>query len=214
MKSATKLLAGAAASSLAVPRWGMLAPVDDGDLVAEQGRLVEVVGHDDRWDLAVVEHPLDRPTGAGSGPRVERRKRLVEQQHVRIARQRPGERDALALAAGVRAGTHIGQVGDVEPLEQLECAAPALGALDALQGVGDVLPAAEVRKQRVALEQVAAAPAIGVQRDAALGIEPCLGSAAHGSAPRRQQPRDRPQHARLARARGTREREAAAGRHL
>ena len=51
--------------------------------------------------------------------RVERRERLVEQQHARVARQRAGQRDALALAAGQLARARVGEVGDAEALQQL-----------------------------------------------------------------------------------------------
>ena len=43
-----------------------------------------------------LERCLDQPLGFG----IERRSRLVEQQQGRVAQQRPGDRDALALAAG------------------------------------------------------------------------------------------------------------------
>ena len=50
---------------------------------------------------------------------VERRERLVEQQDLRVARERAGERDALALAARELAGPRVGEVRDPEALEVL-----------------------------------------------------------------------------------------------
>ena len=45
--------------------------------------------------------------------------RLVEQQEARPRHQRPGELEQLALAARERPGVGIGQLGQVEDLEQL-----------------------------------------------------------------------------------------------
>ena len=50
---------------------------------------------------------------------VERAERLVEQQHARAHRQRAGERDALALAAGKLRGIPVGQPVELHQLEQL-----------------------------------------------------------------------------------------------
>ena len=77
-------------------------PVDDhADAVGERGRVAEVVGHD-----ACVGSAQLRRAGPASSARtlarvcgVERRQRLVEQQDAGVARERAGERDALALAA-------------------------------------------------------------------------------------------------------------------
>ena len=41
--------------------------------------------------------------------RVQRPERLVEQQHLRLDREGPGERDALALPAGELGGPALGQ---------------------------------------------------------------------------------------------------------
>ena len=48
--------------------------------------------------------------------RVERGERLVQEQHLRVARERAGERDALPLAAE-SSRTRGCEVGDAEPLE-------------------------------------------------------------------------------------------------
>ena len=57
------------------------------------------------------EQVVELGADVGLRVRVERGERLVEEQHVRVARERAGERDPLALAAG-----------------ELRSAAPAPGA--------------------------------------------------------------------------------------
>ena len=71
----------------------------DQDPVAEAQRLAEVVGDEDHRlaDLAVQADDLVLHVAADE--RVERRERLVEEQHVGVAGQRPGEADALLHAA-------------------------------------------------------------------------------------------------------------------
>ena len=76
------------------------AVVEDGDPVGELERLVLVVGDEDRG-LAGAVVDLAQPAAqvlAHLG--VERPERLVEEEHARLDRERAGERDALALAAG------------------------------------------------------------------------------------------------------------------
>ena len=92
---------------------------------------------------------------------VERRERLVEQQHAGLARQRPGQRDALALAARELLGGRAAARWAIrESLEQLVDARRA--------AVGDVLAHRHVRKQRVLLEDEADAAPVGRAEDAPL----------------------------------------------
>ena len=130
--------------------------------------------------------------GAGPRARVQRGQRLVEQQHHGVARERARECHPLALAPGVGAGAHVGQVPDPEALEQLHrVRAPRL-ALLAAQRVGDVLPAAQVREQGVVLEQVADAAPVG-RADTPVAVS------SHTSSPHRTTPscgRSRPATAR------------------
>ena len=50
---------------------------------------------------------------------VERAERLVEQEHVRLDRERAGERHPLALAAGELRGIALGEAAQLHELEQL-----------------------------------------------------------------------------------------------
>ena len=60
----------------------------------------------------------------GSGESVQRRERLVEQEHFRTRHQRPRDGDALRLAAGQFARPHPGFVGEADALERGRDALP------------------------------------------------------------------------------------------
>ncbi len=75
------------------------AAVDDRDPVAEPRRLFHVVGGEQDRPPALLEPLDDLPDLAARG-RVEPGGRLVEEQHLGVADQRAGERQALLLAAG------------------------------------------------------------------------------------------------------------------
>ena len=49
---------------------------------------------------------------------VERAERLVQQQHARLHRQRAGQRDTLALAAGKLGGIAVGQPVELHQFQQ------------------------------------------------------------------------------------------------
>ena len=74
--------------------------VEHEDPVGEHDRLVDVVG--DEQDRRAVARAQVAQQGVhpDAGERVERAERLVEQQQLGVADQRPGQRDALLLAAG------------------------------------------------------------------------------------------------------------------
>ena len=121
------------------------ASVDEhADLVGERSGVLEVVGDEDRRQRELAQQLLQLGAHGALRVRVERRERLVEQDHARAARERARKRDALALAAGERRRPRVGQVRDAEALEVL------VGAL--LAGVGDVLANGQVREERVLLE--------------------------------------------------------------
>ena len=77
--------------------------------------------HDGHPELAidVGKQIEDRARGL----RIERRGRLVRQQHARPRRQRAGNADALLLAAGEFGRIAVVLVGDADELEQLGDAA-------------------------------------------------------------------------------------------
>ncbi len=135
--------------------------------------------------------------------RVERGQRLVEQQHRRVARERPRESDPLALAARERPCTRApAQVRDPEALEQLA----HIGV--ARRAEADVRRHVEVGEERVLLEQVAHPPPLGREVDAPARVEPRLARDARpGPRPGSSSPEIDAQHGRLPRARRPDERE-------
>ena len=83
------------------------AAFEDDDLFAHQQGFGLVVRHMDQRRAEApmqVDHLFAQ---ARAQRRVETRERLVEQDHARLARQRPADRDALALAAGERSGRRV-----------------------------------------------------------------------------------------------------------
>ncbi|GMA87618.1 hypothetical protein GCM10025868_28680 [Angustibacter aerolatus] len=85
---------------------------------------------------------------------VEVRQRLVHEEHLRLADDRPAHRDALALTAGERLRLALEVLLEVEDLGGLLDALADLRLLDAgdLQGEAHVVGDAHVRVQRVVLE--------------------------------------------------------------
>ena len=67
---------------------------------------------------------------------VERAERLVEQQHARLDRQRPGERDALALAARELARVALLEARELDEIEQRQHAFADLGRVGRPRGAG------------------------------------------------------------------------------
>ena len=87
--------------------------------VGERRRLLEVVRHEHDRDLQALAHLRELALQAAARHLVHRRERLVEQQHLRVARERPRERDALLLAAGELARQRDLEPAEVDELEQL-----------------------------------------------------------------------------------------------
>ena len=72
----------------------------DRDAVGERQRLDLVVGDVDHGVGEPLVEPLDLDAQLGAQLGVEVGERLVEEEDVDVAHQRPADRDALALAAG------------------------------------------------------------------------------------------------------------------
>ena len=73
--------------------------VHDRDVVGDRHRLLLVVRDQDGRDVDLVVQPPQPLAQLGADLGVERAERLVEQQHLRLDRQRARQRHALALAA-------------------------------------------------------------------------------------------------------------------
>ena len=117
---------------------------DHADLVGERGGVLEVVRHEQDGDLEPGEQLVQLGADRRLRVRVERGERLVEQQHLRVARERARERDALALAAGELARARGREVRDPEALEVLVGRVPPAYSMFCAHG--------QVREERVVLE--------------------------------------------------------------
>ena len=129
---------------------------------------------------------------------IERRQRLVEQQRMRIEDQCAAEGDALLLAAGELRRQAFAEAGEADLVEHRVGALAPLLRRDAAhaQRIGDVLPHAHVRKERVALEHDAAFARARRQRADVLAVE------ADGAGIGREEAGNQPQQRRLAAAGG------------
>ena len=94
---------------------------------------------------------------------VEAGERLVEQHEARLGRQRAGERDALALAAGQLVGVAVAVAGEADDAEPVLALARARADRDMPRSPKVMLPATrEVREQGVLLEHEPGAPVLGL----------------------------------------------------
>ena len=124
------------------------------DPIAEADRLAHVVRHEQTVLPVVAPQRLELVVEDVARHRVERPERFVHQQHLRVLRERAGQRAALAHAARELVRALLREVGEVHHLEQLLAAvAPALARRAAeLQRELDVAAHREPREQRRFLE--------------------------------------------------------------
>ena len=124
------------------------------DPVAERHRLGLVVGDVDGGRLEPVLDPRDLGAHLHAQLRVEVRERLVHQERLRLADDRPAHRDPLALAAGEVRGLAVEVLGEVEDLGRVldHLVDPGLLDLRHLQRERHVLAHGHVRVERVVLE--------------------------------------------------------------
>ena len=137
--------------------------------VAHRQRLLLVVGDQDEGDADVALQVLQLDLHVAAQLAVERRQRLVEQQHGRPVDQRAGQRDALLLAAGQlpdapRARSPAGAPARA-PRRRACRARPVEPGRALAQPVGDVVRDVEMREQRVVLEHHVDRPPVGRHAD-------------------------------------------------
>ena len=174
----------------------------DHDAIGELIRLGEIVGHHDGRLAPVPNRSREIIAELTSERSVERRKGLVEQQQIGVRGEGSAERHALLLAARELAGVAWLQATEPEPLDHHLRALPAPRRRPTLEAEGDVVAHAEVRKQRVALEDVPEAACSRRAVDAARTVEqeqvvedhtPGVGSDESGEAVQRQRLAGRPE---------------------
>ena len=161
-KSSTNSSAGAIRISAGVAYCSTLPPsLHDRDPVAHLDRLVDVVGdeEDGLADLRLQAQEL--VLQALAADRVDRPEGLVHQHHQRVRGERPGDPDALLLAAGELRRVALAELG-VEPdqLQQLGRAGPGPLLLPAeqLRHGADVLGDRAVGEEADLLDHVADLP--------------------------------------------------------
>ena len=181
MKPATKVVRGPLVDLLGGADLLDPAAVHDRDPVGHRQRLLLVVGDVDEGDPDLALDPLQLDLQPLAQLQVERAERLVEQQHLRQVDQRPGERDPLLLAARElrRAAVRLGREPD--PLElgldPLARSRPSPTPLRS-QAEGDVVLDAQVREERVALEDRVGRALVGgrpATSSPSIRISPSLG---------------------------------------
>ena len=176
MKPATKVVVGPVVDLLGIADLLDPAAVHDRDPVGHRQRLLLVVGDVDEGDPDLALDPLQLDLQALAQLQVERAERLVEQQHLRQVDQRPRQRNPLLLAARELGRAPVGLGGEADPLQL--GARPAgdlvLGDPLALQPEGDVVGDAQVREERVALEDGVGRALVRRQLRDVLALDPDL----------------------------------------
>ena len=135
------------------------------DPVAEAHRLAHVVGDEDHREAGLAPEPLELVVQHVAGHGVERAERLVHEEDVGLLRERAGERDALAHAAGelVRAACRRSAVRFTRSRSSSALARRSRAwHLADLQRELDVAPRGEPREQRRLLEHQRGAGVAGV----------------------------------------------------
>ena len=130
MKPATNTLAGSVNSSRGVCALLQQAVLQHGDAVAHRHRLDLVVGDVDRGDAEPALQRGDLGAGLHAQLGVEVRQRLVHQEHLRLAHDRPAHRHPLALTARELGRLAVEVVVEVEERGRLAHASvrsPAFG---------------------------------------------------------------------------------------
>ena len=97
------------------------------DAVGELQRLLLIVGDEDRGQAHAIVQIAQPAAQILADLGVERAERLVEQQDARLDRERAGQRDALALAAGKLRRIALAEPAELDEIEQFLDAARDLG---------------------------------------------------------------------------------------
>ena len=96
------------------------AEVHHRDAIARVAHHRQVVGDEDEAQVELVLELVEQVEHLRLDRHVERRHRLVEHDHLRTERQRPGDADALALTAGELVRVAVAVLGQqADPLEQV-----------------------------------------------------------------------------------------------
>ena len=205
MKVATNGSTGAETSSVGVPELEDAAVADHADAVGERRGVLEVVGDEQRrqcqrWSSSRSSARTPARVWASSAESGSSSSSTAG-----IARERAGERDALALAAGELAHPGAGEMADAEALEELVDARAVAGP------EAHVPEHVEMGEERVLLEEVADPPVLGGDVHSAAGVQQHPSVDGDRARLGLQQAGDDAEHGRLAGARRADERQRLAG---
>ena len=128
--------------------------VEDADPVAHGQGLLLVMGDEDEGDAERALQFLEFHLHLLPELQVQGAQRLVQQQDLRLHHQRPGQRHALALAAGQLGGLASDELPQLHAFQGFAGPLVALlpGHAAHAQAVGDVVDEGHVREQRIVLE--------------------------------------------------------------
>jgi hypothetical protein len=133
------------------------AQVHYADAVGEREGLFLVVRDQHGGDAELALHAADGPAQLLADLGVQRAEGLIEQQHLRLVRQRARHGDALLLAAGELRGQALVHAFERHELQQFLATLAPVGGLHAAhpQRELDVVGHGHVAEQRVVLEHEA-----------------------------------------------------------
>ena len=180
--------------------------------IGEDGRLAQVVRHEDRGHSQAAAQRPERLLELGARDRVQRSERLVEQQHAGPPRERARDRDTLPLPARELVRPPLAEHRRIKA-DQLERGfglARRVCIPEQPWHESDVPPHTPVRKQAAVLRHVADPPPEyhGIERGRWRSIDE------YRSAIRRHHPVERPEKGGLTRSALPDQRETLSGRDL
>ena len=178
------------------------ASLEHDEAIGERHRVEQLVGHQHprAGEGREVETELAAQLGAGTD--VERGQRLVEEHQARLDHERPRQRNALLLAPGERSRLGIGTVRETDAFEPRTGAAARVRSCHtaAAKPEGDVLEHGQVREQQVVLEHHPDRPSLRLDEHVPLRIVDDVPVEGHAARFEGEQPRERTEQRRLARA--------------
>ena len=167
---------------------------DHADPVREGRRVLDVVGDEHRRQPEPREEGAELTAHRVARVRVERRERLVEQHHVRVPCERTRERRP---AGALRPRASRGRASARSAMRNRSSSSST--ARRSRRAEGDVATHAQVREERVLLEDEADRPAFRRDVHPARRVEPGLAPEGDAAPRRPQEPGDRPEDGRLPR---------------
>ena len=178
-----------------------------GHAVGEQAGLLKVVRHQNDRDGQRTTQLDELAQQLAPRHLINRRERLIEQQHLRLARQCAGNRHALLLSAGQLGRAACVETIKIDARQPFACLCLTCADWQMTECHHDIGQGTQMRKQGVMLEDKANTALLRRNIDGARRIEPGFSAAAHVAAGRSMQAGKTAQDGRLATPRGAHQRE-------